>query len=302
MAKSIGLVITENVAAGAVDESNQVSGVRIFPGPDENRDSLLAMPTQDLVDLLAGLAESLTAGAPVDAVGLAFPGIIRNGEIEDSPNLDQLKGVKIVELMSKALESRGIRAKLSAVNDAHAIAAGIAAMEGRLNQLTRVWTLGIGIGFGHYPLAGGVWEAGHSVVSLDPNETFCGCGGRGHLEGILGYRSMRLRFLDLEPEEVFQQAESGEDPRCVEFRLLWHRALAAAVATSIHLEGPGKFYFTGSSVHFLNLKFLGRSVQEMVKMSPLLSYNFEVYEHGNEAAIVGAAVNARGAGFSLREA
>jgi hypothetical protein len=104
---------------------------------------------------------------------------------------------------------------------------------------------------------------------------------------------MRLRFLDLEPEEVFELALSGEDPRCVEFRLLWHRALAAAVATSIHLEGPGKFYFTGSSTHFLDLKFLSRAVGEMVRMSPLLSYNFEVFERGNEAAIVGAAVNAR---------
>jgi glucokinase len=293
MAKSIGVVITENVAAGAVDESNRVSQLRVFPGPEENRDSLLGMPTQDLVDLLAGLAESIAAGGPIDAVGLAFPGIVREGEIEDSPNLAQLKGVKIVDLMRKALESRGIHSKLAAVNDAHAIAAGIAAIENRMDQITRVWTLGIGIGFGHYPLAGGVWEAGHSVVSLDPNETFCGCGGRGHLEGILGYRAMRLRFLDLEPEEVFELAKSGEDPRCVEFRLLWHRALAAAVATSIHLEGPGKFYFTGSSVHFLDLKFLGRSVQEMVKMSPLLSYNFEVFAQGNEAAIVGAAVNAR---------
>jgi predicted NBD/HSP70 family sugar kinase len=292
MPKSIGLVITENVAAGAVDDSNQVSQLRVFPGPDEDRDSLLAMPAQDLVDLLAGLAESIADGGQVDAIGLAFPGIVRNGEIEDSPNLGQLKGVRIVDSMRKALESRGIRANLAAVNDAHAIATGIAAMEGRADQLTRVWSLGIGIGFGHHPLGGGFWEAGHSVVSLDPSETFCACGGRGHLEGILGYRSMRLRFLDLEPEEVFALAESGEDPRCVEFRLLWHRALAAAIATSIHLQGPGKFYLAGSSAHFVNLTFLGRCVQEMVKMSPLLSYNFEIFEHANEAAIVGAALNA----------
>src|SRR6267378_2013209 len=49
----------------------------------------------------------------------------------------------------------------------------------------------------------GIWEGGHSVVTLDSKENFCGCGGRGHLEGILGRRSMRLRFLDLEPDEVF---------------------------------------------------------------------------------------------------
>ena len=50
------------------------------------------------------------------------------------------------------------------------------------------------------------------VVTLDPNEKFCGCGGRGHLEGIMGYRAMRLRFLDMEPEEVFRAAKNGE--RC----------------------------------------------------------------------------------------
>ena len=32
----------------------------------------------------------------------------------------------------------------------------------------------------------------------------------------------------------------------------------------------------------------------MVKMSPLLSYSFEVFKQESEAAIVGAAVNARG--------
>jgi len=46
------------------------------------------------------------------------------------------------------------------------------------------------------------------VVTLDPKENFCGCGGRGHLEGILGRRSMRMRFLDLEPEEVFRKCST----------------------------------------------------------------------------------------------
>jgi len=35
-------------------------------------------------------------------------------------------------------------------------------------------------------------------------ESLCGCGGRGHLEGILGHRAMRMRFLDLEPDEVIR--------------------------------------------------------------------------------------------------
>ena len=62
---------------------------------------------------------------------------------------------------------------------------------------------------GVYPHGPGIWEGGHMTVSLDPNENYCGCGGRGHLEGIMGHRAMRLRFLDMEPEEVFQQAAEG---------------------------------------------------------------------------------------------
>ena len=98
------------------------------------------------------------------------------------------------------------------------------------------------------------------------------------------------------PEEVFAAAKSGEDPRCAEFAILWHRALAAATATSIHLEGPGKFYLTGMNARFVNVAFLNRCVQEMVKLSPLQSYVFEVAPRSDEVAIVGAAVNALSAG------
>ena len=55
---------------------------------------------------------------------------------------------------------------------------------------------------------------------------------------------MRLRFLDLEPEEVFEAAKNN-DARCMDFKRLWHKALAAASATSIHMAGKGKFFLTG---------------------------------------------------------
>ena len=48
-----------------------------------------------------------------------------------------------------------------------------------MEKLIRVWYLGDGIGFGRYPHDDGVWEAGHMVVTLDPKERFCGCGGVG---------------------------------------------------------------------------------------------------------------------------
>ena len=174
-------------------------------------------------------------------IGVGMPGIVRNGIVEDSPNLVQFKGSQYAgDLVADAFRPLFGTVPVSIFNDADVMAAGIAATRGHLDRLIRVWTLGNGIGFGRYPFREGVWEAGHSVVTLDPKEQFCGCGGRGHLEGIMGHRAMRLRFMDLEPDEVFEQAEAGET-RCVEFVKLWHRAFAAATATSIHWTGLANF-------------------------------------------------------------
>jgi glucokinase len=290
---SIGLVVTEHIAAGLVEKHRVVGDIR-RRGQEE--DSLRGVPAEELVQRVAAEAAALREGQSVEAIGVAFPGIVREGVIEDSPNLPQLKGLRIEAAMRKALGEHGLRTRLAISNDADAIAAGLAATQAGLDKLIRVWTLGTGIGFGHYPAAGGVWEGGHIVVSLDPNENFCACGGRGHLEGIMGHRAMRLRFLDREPEEIFAAAKTGPnsnpDPRCVEFALLWHRALAAATATSIHLEGPGKFYITGRNARFVHCEFLERCVQEMVKLTPLQSYGFEVVAGSDDLGVIGAAVNA----------
>ena len=138
-----------------------------------------------------------------------MPGVVRHGVVEDSPNLPQIKGMHLADELAQVLAARGISAPVHIANDADAIAAGVAATRGQLNKLTRVWTIGNGIGYGRWPYVEGVWEGGHITVTLDPKERFCGCGGVGHLEGIMGYRAMRLRFLDLEPEEVFAQAKTG---------------------------------------------------------------------------------------------
>jgi hypothetical protein len=73
---------------------------------------------------------------------------------------------------------------------------------------------------------------------------------------------------------------------------LWHRALAAATASFIHLAGPGKFYFTGHNVDFLELDVLRGHLETMVKMSPLLRYSLEVLQPNDEIALIGAGVSA----------
>jgi glucokinase len=296
MRRIVGVAVAEQIATGAVEGGKLAGALHVFPAEDSGPEGLLTLPAEDIA---RQISEQITAAAGnqrVDAIGAGFPGIIRNGIIEESPNLQQLKGAAMVELIGAHLRTAGIAAPLFLYNDADAVAAGLAARRDELDRNIRVWTLGNGIGFGVYPHAPGVWEAGHLMVSLDPQEKFCGCGGRGHLEGIMGHRAMRLRFLDIEPEEVFDQAAQG-DSRCAEFVKLWHRALAAATANSIHMAGPGKFLITGFHAKHVDLRLLDRYLQETVKMSPLRSYTVEVVPGGADLAVIGAAVNADQAAF-----
>jgi predicted NBD/HSP70 family sugar kinase len=293
MTTAIGVVMTEHIVAGRLEDQRITGELLRYPNDTHELDSLIAMPGGELVELLASEIATLAGNGQgaVDAVGVAVPGIIRYGIVEDSPNLTQIKGMRLAEELTKALGARGIEAPVHIANDADAIAAGVAATRGQLNKLTRVWTLGNGIGYGRWPYVDGIWEGGHVTVSLDPKERYCGCGGVGHLEGIMGYRAMRMRFLDLEPEEVFAQAKAG-DQRCREFVDLWHRALAAATASFIHLAGPGRFYFTGHNAHFLELPVLRAHLESMVKMSSLQSFSLEVLEPDDATALLGAGVSA----------
>ena len=293
MTTAIGIVMTDRIVAGTLLDHRLVGTPLRYPADTCEPDDLSAIPSSELVEILAGHIASLAgaSGTAVDAIGVAVPGIVSRGAIEDSPNLPQLKGATLAADLSRELSSRGIVAPVHIANDADAIAAGVAAIHGRMEKLTRVWTLGNGIGYGRWPYAEGVWEGGHITVTLDPKERYCGCGGIGHLEGIMGYRAMRMRFLDLEPEEVFAQAKQG-DQRCSEFVDLWHRALAAATASFIHIAGPGRFYFTGQNVRFLELPLLRAHIESMVKMSPLQSFSLEILPPNDETALVGAGVSA----------
>jgi glucokinase len=291
MRRTVGVLVMEHIAVGLVEGDKVVGPPSIFPETVQSLDPLQSLPAEGIVDCIRRLVEKVAGGEKIEAIGIGFPGIIRNGVVEDSPNLHQVKGFALQAAVSSALSGNAAGAKVRLFNDGDVMAAGIAATQGKLHELTRVWTLGNGVGFGRFPASEGIWEGGHSVVTLDPKEKFCGCGGHGHLEGILGLRSIRLRFMDLEPEEVFENARAG-DARCSEFVMLCHRALAAATATSIHMEGPGTFFITGPDVKFIDIALLDRLLHEMVKMSPLQGSRFEVIPTSDEMGIIGAAVNA----------
>lgn len=289
---SIGVVLSKRILAGVIGPEGVIGDIHAYPDDEDYEDALVEMPREHLV---AALCDQIIAVAqahpdkPTTGVGVALPGVVRHGIVEDSPNLPQMKGAHVVAELQHMLQEHGIDAPVTAVNDADAMAAGLAHRQGKLDSMIRVWTIGTGIGFGRYPLVDSVGEGGHTVVTLDDRETYCGCGGRGHMEGIMGHRAMRLRFLDMEPEDVFEAADKG-DQRCIEFKKLWHKALAAGTASSIHISGAGKFYLTGYNVRFVDMPLLNHYVQQMVRMSPLQAFSVEIMPQNLETLVVGAAV------------
>ncbi len=291
MARSIGVLATHYIWTGMVEDL-QLSGVRMDPEPGQAPVDLKVLHAEEICERMCAGIAGLAAGGPIDSVGAGFPGIVKGGVIHESPNLRQLKGEDMHGKLVAALAAMGIHAPVTVLNHVDALATGLAATRGGLEQLVRVWYLGDGIGFGRYPRSDAPWEAGHSVVSLDPKERYCGCGGVGHLEGIMGNRAMRLRFLDMEPEEVFAAARQ-DDRRASDFVSRWHRALAAATATLVHAEGPGRFYIAGPNADFVNLEMLGRYLNDMVRMSSLQGTFFEFVPTSHDLALIGAAVSSR---------
>ncbi|MFY9745175.1 MAG: ROK family protein [Acidobacteriaceae bacterium] len=292
MSKTVGAVLSTRVVAGFIEDHKLRGELREFPENIDDTNGLIEVPAESLCDMICdAIAGLVPKGTTLDAAGVALPGYVHQGVMLDAPNLPQLKGAQVCSSIQAGLKRRGIDVKMAVFNDADAVAAGIAATRGQLDRQVRVWTIGNGIGFGRYPYTEGPWEGGHTVVTLDPKETYCGCGGRGHLEGVMGHRAMRLRFLDMEPDEVFAGAKQG-DKRCSDFVGRWHAALAAATASQIHLEGPGRFYFTGRDIQRLELPRLKQLLYEMIKMSPLQNYSVEVLPEDPSLAVIGAGVAA----------
>src|SRR5438093_4639809 len=182
MRRTIGVLAAEYVAVGLVENNKVLGSLHIYPEKGKEPAALRNMPAENIARCIQEQVELAGKGEKVDAIGVGFPGIIRDGLIEESPNLQQVKGFNLGTHLTMSLRGNGFAAPVFIFNDADVMAAGLAAMRGHLGHFIRTWTLGEGIGFGRYPWAEGVWEGGHCVVTLDPKERFCGCGGHGPLE------------------------------------------------------------------------------------------------------------------------
>src|SRR5882762_2650761 len=122
MSRSAGVLVVEHIAAGLV-EKNQVTGaVQVFPEAGDSHDALLSMPADHIAIKIADLVSSVAKNNSLDAVGVGFPGIIRDGVVEESPNLQQIKGFNLRGAVESALAANGARVAVRVCNDADATA------------------------------------------------------------------------------------------------------------------------------------------------------------------------------------
>ena len=171
MTTGIGVLVAERIAAALAQDHKLVSAVHAYPDDPLVTDALLGMPAEVIVAKVVDAVRPLIKEGNPDTIGVGFPGIIRNGAIEDSPNLAQLKGQQMQTLLETALRPIAPQLSVSIFNDADSVAAGMAAKRGQLDRLIRVWTLGNGIGYGRYPSLEGVWEGGHICRLSRPQRT-----------------------------------------------------------------------------------------------------------------------------------
>ena len=167
MAKSVGVTLSEQVHTGLVVDHKLTGELRRFPEEEDDYGALVELHTDALVKTICEQVFAATNGETgIEAVGVAVPGLVKKGVVEEAPNLPQLKGARLKDLIDAQLKEHGITAPVTVLNDADGVAAGLAARHGKLGSMIRVWTLGMGIGYGRYPFTPGTWEGGHTVVTL----------------------------------------------------------------------------------------------------------------------------------------
>ena len=81
MTTAIGVVITEHIVAGRLQDQRLSGTTILFPDQSDGAEDLASMPGSKMVELLATQIETLVQRepVPVDAIGIAVPGIIRHG-------------------------------------------------------------------------------------------------------------------------------------------------------------------------------------------------------------------------------
>src|SRR6266852_7330347 len=106
MRKTVGVLVMEHIAVGLVETHKVLGSLNIYPEKAQSLDPLQSMPAESIIDEDRQQVEKVANGEKIEAIGIGFPGIIRNGVVEDSPNLHQAKGFAFQAALSSALTGK----------------------------------------------------------------------------------------------------------------------------------------------------------------------------------------------------
>lgn len=180
------------IKAGVVDQTGVVLRADAAPTPG----SFLEFRAT-----VGGLASALTAGLPLEAVGIGCCGIIRSSDtmVECLPgNMDYLEGTPLSEVVAASIPGG---TPVFADNDARAALSG-EIMFGAARGKRNVLMLTLGTGVGGAILADGRAARGHADraghighLTVDPDGPFCFCGNRGCLETRFSARAIEIEAM-----------------------------------------------------------------------------------------------------------
>ena len=77
MTTAIGVVVTEHIVAGRLEDMRLVGETVRYPQNIDEVDALNALPVNEFVEILSGEIISVIGKGDVDAIGVAVPGVIR---------------------------------------------------------------------------------------------------------------------------------------------------------------------------------------------------------------------------------
>src|ERR1700751_4800155 len=92
-----GVLAAVRIVAGLVAEGQMEAGVHHFPPPEDSDAALTSMPADAVVSVICEQIRTLCRSrgievASLSGIGVGFPGVIKDGVVEESPNLLQMKG------------------------------------------------------------------------------------------------------------------------------------------------------------------------------------------------------------------
>lgn len=286
-----------NIKAGRVDVHGVVHDATSTETPaDSGPDAVL--------NTIASVVESFASTAPVDAIGIGFPGVVdASGTVHHPPNLKGWTSVPV-----KALLEERLRKQVVVENDANAAAIAEAdAGAGRDVTDFLYATLGTGVGgcviinrHVYRGPTGGAGEIGHIIVDINSKTSVTGHRWRaGTVEEFAGrdgrisyYRSLAGDTVSV--SDLVRRIEAGDRHAAATFDML-SSYLGAGFASALAVLGMSTLVIGGGIVEayppiigLIRAQLLGRALPSIVRSLDVRKATF-----GNQAGIIGAAFLAR---------